>query len=89
MLQRERHHHLHAESDYNSTDNSGTDSFVYTVSDGNGGTATATVTIEVTAVDDVVDPIILDLGATGLTFAAIHDGVSFDINGDGHSDLVG
>ena len=34
------------------------------------------------------DPIILDLGAPGISFASANNGVSFDINGDGIKDQV-
>ncbi|MDE5452826.1 VWA domain-containing protein [Bradyrhizobium sp. CSA112] len=33
-----------------------------------------------------VDPIVLDLGAHGISFSSISDGVQFDINGDGAQD---
>ena len=36
----------------------------------------------------VADPLILDLGAAGLNFSGIADGVSFDINGDGVLDQM-
>ena len=36
----------------------------------------------------VVDPIVLDLGAPGLSFTSAANGVSFDINGDGVADQV-
>ena len=35
-----------------------------------------------------VDPIILDLGAQGISFTPLSNGVSFDINGDGIKDQV-
>jgi hypothetical protein len=35
-----------------------------------------------------VDPIVLDLGAPGISFSSVSDGVSFDINGDGVKDQV-
>ena len=55
-------------------------------------TATAQVTA-LTASDFVVynsaaDPIILDLGAPGISFSSVDNGVSFDINGDGVGDQV-
>ncbi|MFZ2090346.1 MAG: type I secretion C-terminal target domain-containing protein, partial [Pseudolabrys sp.] len=34
------------------------------------------------------DPIVLDLGAPGISFASANNGVSFDINGDGIKDQV-
>ena len=34
------------------------------------------------------DPIVLDLGAPGLDFSTLTDGVQFDINADGHTDQV-
>ena len=35
-----------------------------------------------------VDPIILDLGAPGISFSSVSNGVSFDINGDGVKDQI-
>ena len=35
-----------------------------------------------------VDPIVLDLGAPGISFSSVSNGVSFDINGDGVKDQV-
>ena len=35
-----------------------------------------------------IDPIVVDLGAYGISFASSADGVSFDINGDGVKDQV-
>ena len=38
--------------------------------------------------NSVTDPIILDLGAPGLAFSGLADGVTFDINGDGVADQM-
>ncbi len=35
-----------------------------------------------------IDPIVLDLGTPGISFTSLHNGVSFDINGDGVADHV-
>ena len=35
-----------------------------------------------------IDPIVLDLGAPGISFTSVSNGVSFDINGDGVADQV-
>ncbi|MEH2570888.1 T1SS-143 domain-containing protein [Bradyrhizobium sp. AZCC 1577] len=35
-----------------------------------------------------VDPVVLDLGAHGISFSSISDGVQFDINGDGAQDQI-
>ena len=40
------------------------------------------------SVASVIDPLILDLGAPGLDFSGILDGVSFDINADGLPDQM-
>ncbi|MCC6778660.1 MAG: hypothetical protein IT537_18865 [Hyphomicrobiales bacterium] len=60
-----------------------------TVNDGTHSSSTATSTINVVAINDgSADPIILDLGASGVSFSPLHDGVLFDINGDGSPDQV-
>ncbi|MEH2588349.1 DUF5801 repeats-in-toxin domain-containing protein [Bradyrhizobium sp. AZCC 1721] len=46
-----------------------------------GGTSLATL-----VGNGRVDPIVLDLGAHGISFSSISDGVQFDINGDGAQD---
>ena len=38
--------------------------------------------------DNPADPIVLDLGAPGISFSSLETGVSFDINGDGIRDRV-
>ena len=41
-----------------------------------------------TLISHAVDPIVLDLGAPGISFTSVSNGVSFDINGDGVRDQV-
>ena len=69
-------------------DYSGTDSFTYTVRDASGAVSnTATVTFNVAADND---PIILDLGAPGISLTSAHDNpVSFDLDADGIKELLG
>ena len=52
------------------------------------GQLTAINASDITVYSGAVDPIVLDLGAPGLSFTSAANGVSFDINGDGVPDQV-
>jgi hypothetical protein len=49
---------------------------------------TAITASDIVVYSNAADPIILDLGAPGISFSSVSNGVSFDINGDGVKDQV-
>lgn len=62
--------------------------------DGNGGTLVQLTGVTLTdiytqsGVISAIDPIILDLDKNGFAFSSVDNGVTFDINADGHKDQI-